>query len=97
MDVQHINVPRLNQNVSQSAPSIQIIGNSDQKDFAAVIDGEKVELKGGGRFEQGQIYMVKNKQGQKKKMIWTGKQLIEMKESIPAATQQQGTCMYVKL
>ena len=81
------NVPQSNQNVSQSTPPNQS-WNSDQKDGTTVIDGARVELKGGGKFEQGQIYLVKNKQGQEKKMIWTGKQLVELKESESPATQQ---------
>ena len=81
------NVPQSNQNVSQSTQPNQN-WNSDQKDGTTVIDGARVELKGGGKFEQGQIYLVKNKQGQEKKMIWTGKQLVELKENDQQQQQQ---------
>ena len=46
-----------------------------------VIEGARVELKSGGEFEKGQIYLVLSKStGEKKTMICTGKQLVELKE-----------------
>ena len=46
-----------------------------------VIPGKRVELKGGGKFEEGKIYMVNNRKGQEKKMIWKGGELVNFKST----------------
>ena len=43
---------------------------------------ERVELKGGGKFEEGQIYMVRNRKGQEIKMIWKGGELVNFKSTV---------------
>ena len=45
-------------------------------------------LKGGRTFKQGHIYLVTIKQGPERNMIYTGKQLVEMKE-FDLTTEQQ--------
>ena len=47
-----------------------------------VIQGKRVELKGGGKFEEGKIYMVNNRIGQEKKMIWKGGELVNFKSTV---------------
>ena len=50
---------------------------------STVIEGARVELKGGSGFEKGQAYLVKNKLGEEKKMIWTGTTLVEVNGIAP--------------
>ena len=70
-------------NLSQTVPANQNwkmnSQNNNSLSGCTVIEGARVELKGGGKFEEGQIYVVKNKSGQEKKMIWTGGELVELK------------------
>ena len=47
-----------------------------------VIPGKRVELKGGGKFEEGQIYMVRNREGQEKKMILKSGELVNFKSTV---------------
>ena len=56
----------------------------------AVLERAQVELKGGRTFEKSQMYIVRSKTGQEKKMIWTGKQLVELRSQI--YDRRKGTC-----
>lgn len=72
----------MSQNVSANQNWTKGTQSNDSLSGCTVIEGARVELKGGGKFEEGQIYVVKNKSGQEKKMIWTGKELVEMKQDV---------------
>ena len=72
-------------NMSQNIPANQNWKSPPQNNSltdCAVIQGARVELKGGGKFEEGQIYMVRNRSGQEKKMIWTGGELVNFKPNM---------------
>ncbi|WAR07187.1 SENP6-like protein [Mya arenaria] len=58
--------------------------------LSSKIDKNNVVLEGGGQFEEGQAYMIRDRQGNARKMIWTKGEFMPMQEPDKSINRSEG-------
>ncbi|XP_052811535.1 sentrin-specific protease 6-like isoform X2 [Mya arenaria] len=71
-------------NIKQSPVQVSSISTNQNQTLtsplSSKIDKNNVVLEGGGQFEEGQAYMIRDRQGNARKMIWTKGEFMPMQE-----------------